>query len=205
MVSRASQTRWAAPPEEPAAPEAPHAARPHPPDPFRGLGFEQLYALHFDFSWRVLGHLGVPAHALDDAVQEVWMVVHRRLPEFEGRSVFKTWLFGIAHNVARNQRRAEQRRTRLAAAVEMPVAGEDPELARAGNEALERVSRFLATLDEQRRAIFVCNLLEHLSAAETAQATGCDVATVYQRVRALRHAFRSWLEAELGTPSGARR
>jgi hypothetical protein len=76
------------------------------------LAFERLYLLYFGFTWRVLGHLGVPQHAIDDAVQELWLVVHRRLPAFEARSSLKTWLFGIALNVARNHRRAEDRRQR---------------------------------------------------------------------------------------------
>jgi len=161
------------------------------------VSFETLYSLYFGFTWRVLGHLGVPARSMDDAVQEVWVVVHRRLAAFEGRSALRTWLFGVALNVARNLRRAEQRTQRdVGLALEPQPPHPDPELARAGNEALERVGRFLETLDEQRRAIFVCNLLEHLSAQETAEATGCDVATVYQRVRSLRHAFKTWLEAQ---------
>lgn len=161
------------------------------------LPFETLYSTYFGFTWRVLGHLGVPARSMDDAVQEVWVVVHQRLSGFEGRSALKTWLFGIALNVSRNMRRADLRRSRdVVLAPEPQPILPDPELARAGNEALERVGRFLETLDEQRRAIFVCNLLEHLSAQETAEATGCDVATVYQRVRSLRHAFKTWLSAE---------
>ena len=48
--------------------------------------FEQLYQLYCGFTWRVLGHLGVTGHGIDDAVQEVWLTVHRRLPTFEGRS-----------------------------------------------------------------------------------------------------------------------
>ena len=66
----------------------------------------------------------------------------------------------------------------------------------AGQEAWALVQRFLDTLDEQRRAIFVCNLLEHLSEQETAEVTGVDVATVYKRVRSLRHALELWLDAQ---------
>jgi RNA polymerase sigma-70 factor (ECF subfamily) len=160
--------------------------------------FDRLYQLYFGFTWRVLGHLGVKPHAIDDAVQEVWIVVHRRLPSFAGRSALKTWLFGVALNVARNQRRADDRRTKNLS--EAPLAGSplDPESIHEGNEAWERVQRFLGTLDEQRRAIFVCNLLENLSAPQTAEATGVDVTTVYKRVRSLRHSFKLWLERELG-------
>jgi RNA polymerase sigma-70 factor, ECF subfamily len=186
--------------------DAPEPLRAHDERDFAGEGalaidapdFEQLYQLYFGFTWRVLGHLGVKSHALDDAVQEVWIVVHRRLPTFAGRSALKTWLFGVALNVARNQRRADDRRSKNLS--EAPSAGAplDPESIHEGNEAWERVQRFLGTLDEQRRAIFVCNLLENLSALQTAEATGVDVTTVYKRVRALRQSFKGWLERELG-------
>jgi RNA polymerase sigma-70 factor (ECF subfamily) len=160
--------------------------------------FDRLYQLYFGFTWRVLGHLGVKSHAIDDAVQELWIVVHRRLPSFAGRSALKTWLFGVALNVARNQRRADARRSKNLC--EAPHAGAplDPESIHQANEAWDRVQRFLGTLDEQRRAIFVCNLLENLSALQTAEATGVDVTTVYKRVRSLRQSFKLWLERELG-------
>jgi RNA polymerase sigma-70 factor (ECF subfamily) len=189
----------------PLRPEDAEPARPVTPDEAHGSAgpalpppsFEQLYELYFGFTWRVLGHLGVPDHALDDAVQEVWITVHRRLSSFEGRSALRTWLFGIALNVVRNQRRADDRRTRyLAASAVVPAHAPDPETLRAGQEAWALVQRFANTLDEQRRAIFVCNLLEHLSAAETAEATGVDVATVYKRVRSLRRALEQWLNAQ---------
>jgi len=72
--------------------------------------FEELYREYFAFTWRALQALGVSRDVLDDAAQEVWVVVHRRLAGFEGRSKAKTWLFGIAVNVARNQRRHARRR-----------------------------------------------------------------------------------------------
>lgn len=165
--------------------------------PIEPADFERLYHRYFGFTWRVLGHLGVKPHALDDAVQEVWIVVHRRLPSFAGRSALKTWLFGVALNVARNQRRAEDRRAKHLSEAPPGRAPLDPESIHEGHEAWQRVQRFLGTLDEQQRAIFVCNLLENLSALQTAEATGLDVTTVYKRVRSLRQAFKSWLAREL--------
>jgi RNA polymerase sigma-70 factor, ECF subfamily len=175
---------------------------PDPPAPAHDpgaapLSFEQVYTLHFRFSWRVLLHLGVPREALDDAAQELWLVVHRRLPEFEGRSQLKTWLFGIALNVARSHRRGAVRRALgQAPPLELFAAVPDPEMLHAAQEAWGRVQRFLETLDELRRAIFVCSLLEQLSAAETAEITGLDVASVYHRTRSLRQSFKSWLEKQ---------
>ena len=71
-----------------------------------GLGaFEDVYEEHFEFVWRSVRRLGVPEAALDDAVQDVFVVVHRRGSEFEGRSSVRTWLFGIVVHVARAYRR----------------------------------------------------------------------------------------------------
>ena len=72
------------------------------------LVFADVYAAHFDLVWRSLRHLGVPERLLDDAVQDVWLIVHRKLDEFDGRSTASTWLFGICINVARSRRRARE-------------------------------------------------------------------------------------------------
>src|SRR4051812_34339786 len=67
--------------------------------------FEEVYAAHVAFVWRVLRALGVAAEQLEDAAQDVFVIVHRRLPEFEGRSAITTWLFAIARRVASRYRR----------------------------------------------------------------------------------------------------
>jgi RNA polymerase sigma-70 factor (ECF subfamily) len=158
------------------------------------LSFEALYERYFSFTWRALRHLGVPVAVLEDATQEVWMVVHRRLPQFEWRSAPHTWLFGIAMNLARNRRRGVRRTPEMLALPEHVMSARpDPEGQHAGQEAWLTVQRFLATLDDQRRAVFVCSMLEQLSAAETAEATGLDIATVYHSVRRLRQAFKAYL------------
>ncbi len=156
--------------------------------------FDELYEHYFSFTWRALRHLGVPSAALEDSAQEVWMVVHRRLPAFEGRSAPRTWLFGIALNVARNRRRALLRAPVMASMPEQVASARpDPEGVRTGRDTWRTLQRFLDTLDERRRAVFVCSLLEQLSAAETSEATGLDTATVYHLVRRLRQAFKAYL------------
>jgi RNA polymerase sigma-70 factor (ECF subfamily) len=160
------------------------------------LSFEVLYEQYFSFAWRALRHLGVPAAALEDAAQEVWLVVHRRLPGFEWRSSPRTWLFGIALNVSRNRRRGLRRAPLMRPLPEHIVSSHpDPEGLHGAEEAWRKIQGFLDTLDEQRRAVFVSSLLEQLSAAETAEATGLDVAEVYHQVRRLRQGFRTYLTA----------
>lgn len=168
-----------------------------PPSPLPD--FRELYATHFAFTWRSLRYLGVRPPLLDDAVQEVWVAVHRRLGAFEGRADIKTWLFGIALNVQRNLYRSEQRRSSLLPlSEELRASGPDPCQEQEGREAWGLVMRFLQTLDEERREVFVASLLEGLQPAETAAACGLDVPTVYLRVRSLRRGFRAWAAAQRG-------
>ncbi|HTV19292.1 MAG TPA: sigma-70 family RNA polymerase sigma factor [Polyangiaceae bacterium] len=157
--------------------------------------FEAVYAEHFDFTWRVLKNLVGPARGVDDAAQELWTVVHRRLGDFEHRSSVRTWLFSIALNVARNQRRAESKHAALELLPELvPSASSDPEAERAATETWRSLIRFLDALEETDRAIFVSSVLEDLSAKETAEALGVGVMIIYQRVRTLRRLAKAWLE-----------
>jgi RNA polymerase sigma-70 factor, ECF subfamily len=159
------------------------------------LTFEGIYSQYFDFTWRVLRNLVGHSRGVDDAAQELWTVVHRRLRDFEQRSSVRTWLFGIAINVARNQRRTESRHQAVELLPELvPSAGSDPEAARAASETWRSLIRFLDALDEQDRAIFVSSVIEDMSARETAEATGVGVMIVYQRVRTLRRLAKAWLE-----------
>ncbi|MEM6993525.1 MAG: sigma-70 family RNA polymerase sigma factor, partial [Myxococcota bacterium] len=66
--------------------------------------FEQVYAEHHDFVRRSVRGLGVPEAAADDVTQDVFLVVHRRLPGFDHRAPVKAWVFGIARNLARKHR-----------------------------------------------------------------------------------------------------
>lgn len=163
--------------------------------PVEPLTFEGLYEEYFDFTWRVLRNLAVHPRVLEDAVQELWTAVHRRLDSFERRSSVRTWLFGIALNVARNQQRTESRHRALELLPEVIQApGADAETTHGNHETWRSLERFLEALQEQDRAIFVSNLIEDLSASETADALGVKVNIVYQRVRTLRRLARDWLE-----------
>ena len=93
--------------KRPAEAEAPAAGGPEPPG-----DLARIYQEHFDFVWRSARRLGVPDSAVDDVVQEVFIVVHRQLATFEGRSSMKTWLFGILRNLVLRQRRSWARRGR---------------------------------------------------------------------------------------------
>lgn len=151
--------------------------------------FEDLYEEHFDFVWKAVRRLGVPSASLDDAVQDVFMVVHRRAAEFEGRSSVKTWLFGIVVHVAR-----AHRRRRTLDALDDPDAVIDPRarsphaLAEAA-EAKRVLHEVLDKLDDERREVFVLIELSEMSAPEAAEVLGVKLNTVYSRLRSAREDF----------------
>lgn len=74
--------------------------------------FEAIYREHVGFVWRNLRRLGVPELEIEDAAHEVFMVVLRRLSEFDGKAAITTWLYAIVRGIASNRRRADLRRQR---------------------------------------------------------------------------------------------
>jgi RNA polymerase sigma-70 factor, ECF subfamily len=155
-----------------------------------GVPFELVYNDYFDFVWRSLRRLGVPEASVDDALQDVFVVVHRRLGEFVGRSSLKTWLFGIAVRVTSDHRRRARRKgghEPLDEAVADPAPG--PQEKAASAEMLSMLDRALDALDDDRRAIFVLAELEQMSAPEIAEALGVKLNTVYSRLRLARQDF----------------
>src|SRR5579859_2411205 len=74
------------------------------------MTLEDIYAQYADFVFRTLRRLGVSDSDTGDAMQEVFLTVHRTLPAFEGRSSMKTWLFTICRSAARDRRRRAHQR-----------------------------------------------------------------------------------------------
>jgi RNA polymerase sigma-70 factor (ECF subfamily) len=152
--------------------------------------FERVYAEEFDFVWRCLQGLGVPRALLEDAAQDVFVIVHRRLPSYEGRSSLRTWLYGVVRNVAYKQRRRAKRKPTetLEEEPESPELG--PEERAQDEQAARFVRRFASSLDDRKREIFVACLLEQLSVPEVAEALGIPLNTAYTRLRAARLEFQ---------------
>jgi RNA polymerase sigma-70 factor (ECF subfamily) len=164
-------------------------------DPPQLPPFESLYEAHFTFVWRSLRLLGVPDDVLEDAAQETFVVVARRVEEFDGRSSVRTWIFAIARRIASNQRRTQRRKLSRLRPLDEPVASPapSPEAHAEAAEAAATIKAFCETLDEGRRAIFVLALLEGVPAPELAPALGLPLNTVYSRIRALRQALERFL------------
>lgn len=153
------------------------------------LDLGATFASHGAFVFRVLRRLGVAEATLDDAVQEVFLVAHRRWDSYDPEASIRGWLFGIARRIASHHHRGRRRAERnLAAALEPPPSASLEDIA-ARREAVAFVEGFLAGLDEDKRAVFVGCCIEGMSAPELAMALGANLNTVYSRLRVTKKAF----------------
>lgn len=165
--------------------------------------FDDIYAAHFADVWRSLIRLGVPPANLDDAAQDVFIVVHRRLAEFEGRSSLTTWLYGICLRVAKDHRRRDSRKGGLepltpTLTAGLADAGPGPQQATETAEAFHALRTILETLPDEQREVFVLAELEQLTAPEMAEILGIKLNTVYSRLRTARQSFEKALAAVPG-------
>lgn len=153
--------------------------------------FREVYDRYFAFVWRSCSNRGVRRAALDDVVQEVFIVVHRKLPEFQGRSSLRTWVAGIVRWVVTdylrkrgNQPAGDELPEHAASASAMP----SDELER--KDAALLLESLLAKMSEEQREAFVLLELEHMTGIEIAEITGVNENTVWSRVRAARKIFQ---------------
>lgn len=157
--------------------------------------FDDIYRDNFAFVWRSARRLGVDPSSLDDVVQEVFVIAHRRLPSFERRSSLPTWLFGITLRVARDHRRSRARKPLDGQAepdsLSLPSPGPSENLER--TEAVRLLYRILDELSEEQREIFVMADLEQLPMSAIATTLDINENTGYGRLRAARRSFNESL------------
>ncbi len=175
--------------------------------------FAEIYDLNAPFVGRTLLRLGVAPNAVEDAMQETFLVIHRRLGDFEGRSALRTWIFGIAVRVARSHRRTLARRpfwstfTRSrarddggheedAAETLRDDPRHQPDALYERSEANALLNRLLDALDQDRREVFVLAELEEMTALEIGAILDVSPNTVSSRLRLARADFEKALARE---------
>jgi RNA polymerase sigma-70 factor (ECF subfamily) len=159
------------------------------------LAFESVYSGHFRGVWRTLRRLGVADTQLDDAAQDVFIVVHRKLESFDGRSL-RGWLYAIAVRVASDYRRgvAHRRAAQLPEGVRDPAL--DPQARSELQESVRLLHALLEELPSDLRTVFVLAELEELTVPEIAEALGANLNTVYSQKRSARLRFEAALKRE---------
>lgn len=157
---------------------------------------EEVYREYAPFVWTSLQRFGVRAPDLDDVLQEVFVVVHKKLGTFDGSSKLTTWLFGVSMRVASAYRRRGFRRKETCVADpperEAPrSASPDEDLAT--RESRRRLEALLDDLEIDKRAVFVMFEIDEVSCEEIAETFGVPVGTIYSRLHAARKDFQKAL------------
>ena len=167
----------------------PAAALPSPGDPAR---FRSMVDAHFDFIWRSLRGLGVPAASVDDAAQQVFLTASQKLETITEGSE-RSFLFATARGIAANARRSQLRNRELLDedALASHVDGApDPEEVAASRQARIVLDRILDGLPEDLRTVFLLYELEGQTTAEIAALLGAPMGTVASRLRRAREEFQ---------------
>jgi RNA polymerase sigma-70 factor, ECF subfamily len=158
------------------------------------LDLLSIHAEHADFVWVTLQRLGVRDADIEDLLQEVFVVVHRRLHTFDGSSRMTTWLFGISVRVAAAyRRRAHRRREDIGDPPEAVDDAATPEEVVAERQARARLQAILDAMDLEKRALFVMFEIDEVPCSEIAELLGLPIGTVYSRLHAARADFEAAL------------
>lgn len=168
-------------------------------------GPSAVHAEHADLVWATLQRFGVAPEDLEDAFQDVFIVVQQRIGEFDGGARLSTWLFEICRRVASTHRRKARKlreRTCETPADDLIDATSGPEQLAEERQAREQLARILDAMDPERRAFFVMFEIEEMPCDEIASLAGIPVGTVYSRLHAARKQFAQLLEKERRGPRG---
>jgi RNA polymerase sigma-70 factor (ECF subfamily) len=156
-----------------------------------------IYARYGQFLWKCLFRMGVPEAELPDAMQEVLLVVHRRLDSYDRSAKLTTWLFGIGLRVAATLRRKAQRRreTSLDPDASLGGVGDAAQTERLllERDAQRRLELALESLDPEQRALFSLYEIENTPCASIAELLGVPLGTVHSRLSTMREQFTAAL------------
>jgi len=147
---------------------------------------------HYDFVWRSLRRLGVSPPETDDATQQVFIVLSGKLPNVEAGKE-RSYIFGIVMRVAANVRRARAnlREVPEEEAPQMQVVPPAAEARLDRADARAALDEILASMPDERRAVFVLSVLEEQSPAEVSATLQIPVSTVVSRLRRAREDFQA--------------
>ena len=146
-----------------------------------------MFEQYFAYVWRSLLRFGATKVDAEDLAQEVFIVVHRRLVDFDTTRSLKPWLFGIARNVVRDHWRKKKRQPDAKGLVD-EASQNDPAVG--AMESAQVVRHALRRLPEDRRAVFIGVELDQMTVREVAQALEIPENTCGSRLRVARVEFR---------------
>lgn len=162
---------------------------------------QRIYREQLSWLWQVLARLRVPDADLEDAAHDVFIVLHRRLSDWDRSRPLRPWLFGIAFRVAVARRRKAHVRREIGHDETREFADhrhrpDDIALQNASDaEARRLVLIGLDALDDDKRAVFVLHELEGVSIVDCVPILQAPLNTLYSRLRLARARFADAVRA----------
>jgi RNA polymerase sigma-70 factor (ECF subfamily) len=170
--------------------------------------FESIYTQHFDFVWASARRLGVGEEAVDDVVQEVFIVIHKRLHTLEQPEALRSWIYGIVRRTVSSHHRARRHRTGSGVTstddIELPSLRP---LASDLAEQSDQVKLLYGLLDElppTKREVFTLVEIDELTVPEVAGLLEIPLNTAYSRLRSARLDFDAALSRRSALPVATR-
>jgi RNA polymerase sigma-70 factor (ECF subfamily) len=156
--------------------------------------FRAVYDDYFEFVWSCTRRLGVPLDAVDDVVQEIFLVVHAKLATVERPASLRSWLYSVVRRTVSTYHRS--RRARNGRESAEPGLGESADLIQPSpldlamlSDELKLLWRLLGEMDAPKREVFILAELDEMTVPEIAQAIGIPLNTAYSRLRVARQEF----------------
>ena len=165
--------------------------------------FQVVYREYFDFVWSAARHLGAGADAVDDVVQDAFIVIHSRLATLQNPEALRSWIYGIVRRTVSDYRRSRRNRdaagARLGAELKATGSSQPSPLDLAERSAeLDLLESILAELDEPKREIFVMVEVLEMTVPEVVQSLEIPLNTAYSRLRLARKLFEEVLAGRQG-------
>jgi RNA polymerase sigma-70 factor (ECF subfamily) len=125
----------------------------------------------FNFCWRLLGN----REDAEEATQRTFISAFSNMKKFRGDSSFKTWLFSIALNECRMNRRKHRPSAAITASANNIEGTENPENEFYSRERTALLRKTLGRLPLKQRAVITLRINEELTFREIADALQCSV------------------------------
>jgi RNA polymerase sigma-70 factor, ECF subfamily len=158
--------------------------------------FQAVYDEQFDFVWTSVQRLGVHASAIDDVVQDVFIVIHSKLHTLQHPEALRSWVYSVVRRTVSTYHRSRRTRAIVSGSQdELEVESHQPtpfDVAQTNSE-MNFVAKLLAELDEPRRELLALVDLHEMTVPEAAAALDIPLNTAYSRLRKARIAFEAAL------------
>lgn len=136
--------------------------------------------------------------SVEDLVNETFIRAFQSRSAFTGESM-RTWLHGIAVNVARNHRAKRWRRAAVTVPALDPGSVDTPEDQLRRRQAMDRFYRVLDQLEPRLREVFVLRVIEEHSLKDVGEILAIPVSTAHARASRAEQLVRACIEGEGGT------